>query len=76
MRGKIKMYLYAIRNVKTNKLVNRITNPGRKFWEKEGSCRAALASYKSRYPHVFKQNINNKPEDLEIVKFKLKEVCL
>ena len=35
------MKLYAVRNRKTGELVNNLTNPKRRFWEKRGKCMLA-----------------------------------
>lgn len=56
------MKLYAARDKNTGELINHLTNPHRKFWEKRGMCENA---------------INNKPylkELLEVVEFELVEV--
>lgn len=44
--------LYAVKDKNTGKFVSNITNPRRKFWEKEGFCKQAVANYynyKARY---------------------------
>lgn len=66
-----KLRLYAIRNKKSGKFVNNITNPKHKFWEKKGSCESALKSYAIRYQYLLtKGGYRGKlshPDDLEIV---------
>ena len=42
--------LYAVRDIKTGKLVSDITNPKRKFWQRKGDCEAAIRKAKSRRP--------------------------
>lgn len=41
--------LYAARDRNTGKLVNDITDPHRRFWERRGFCEAAIRSYGARY---------------------------
>lgn len=60
------MKLYAARDKKTGKLVNDITNPRRKFWERREYCIGAINST-SYYR-------KNKDYDLELVVFELIEV--
>lgn len=61
--------LYAVRNKKTGKFVNNITNPKHKFWEKKGSCETALKTYTIRYEYLLnkKRGKLSHPDDLEIV---------
>lgn len=69
------MYLYAARDVNTGKLVTNITNPGRKFWEKMGSCQKAIDSYYggSYYGGSYYKRRNSN-YNLELVTFELIEV--
>ena len=66
-------YIYAIRDKSTGKLVNNITNPKHKFWEKKGSAASALDRFNPRYHN---QILGEPPkkENLEVVKFQLIEV--
>lgn len=75
--------IYAIRNIKTNKLVSSpaISNPSRRYFEKVGYAKNALDRYTSRYITWTKNNkydlknksfyIDNNPVDLEIILFSL-----
>lgn len=65
-----KNYLYAVRDKKTGKLVRDITNPGHKFWEKKGSCQAAIDNYNNGNYYSRRTSTY----DLEIVTFELVEV--
>jgi hypothetical protein len=58
----MKVILFAARDKRTGKLVNDITNPKHKFWEKEGNCLNAINNYKG------------KKYDLEMVMFSCNEV--
>lgn len=62
------MKLYAARDKNTGKLVNDITNPSRKFWQRKGDCGKAIRSYNGGYTRA------RKGYDLELVEFKLVEV--
>lgn len=58
--------LYAVRDPATGKLVSNITNPRRKYWDRKGNAKAAIANEVGRrYP---------KYKSLELVTFKLVEV--
>ena len=63
--------LYAVRDKKTGKFVNNITNPKHKFWEKKGSCETALKTYAIRYEYLITEGSYrgklSHPNDLEIV---------
>ena len=63
--------LYAVRDKKTGKFVNNITNPKHKFWEKKGSCETALKTYAIRYEYLITEGSYrgklSHPDDLEIV---------
>lgn len=61
------MRLYAARDKITGKLVSNITNPGRKFWQRQGDCENAIKNY-NHY------NRNYKKYDLELVTYELVEV--
>lgn len=59
--------IYAVRDEDTGKLVNDITNPGRKYWDKRGNAVNAINAYNSR-------TVKHKHGALELVTFKLVEV--
>lgn len=59
------MKVYAVRDKHSGKLVNDITNPKHKFWEKEKCCMDAINRYNE---HLYKSY------DLEMVTFELVEV--
>ena len=65
--------IYAVRDKSTGKLVNNITNPRHKFWEKKGSAESAIKAFNPRYhnPRLGKAPI---PADLELVTFELTEI--
>ena len=64
------MFIYAVRDKKTGKLVKDITNPGHKFWEVKGYCQKAIDNYnKGNY-----YRRRNPKYDLEMVTYKLVEV--
>lgn len=77
--------IYAIKNIKTNKLVYNkvICNPPHKYYEKLGNAEKALQSYISSYQYKLqdvefdakKKNflLNNLPEDLKVVTYYLVE---
>ena len=60
------MKLYAVRDRKTGKLVNNITNPKRRFWEEKYRCENAC---RCPNPYQFTGDKN----DLEMVEFELVE---
>jgi hypothetical protein len=66
-----KKFLYAARDISTGKLVNDITNPGRKFWETRGNCVNAINAYNNRTSYNYK---HPKHGLLELVVFELAEV--
>jgi hypothetical protein len=67
-----KNYIYAVRDKATGKLVNDITNPGHKFWEKKGNCVKAIKAYNNRASYrYFRTNYEG---SLELVTFELVEV--
>jgi hypothetical protein len=66
-----KLYIYAARDTSTGKLVNDITNPGRKFWEKQGNCIKAIEAYNNRTSYSGRCQRHGK---LELVVFELKEL--
>ena len=66
-----KKYLYAARDTSTGKLVNDITNPGRKFWETKGNCINAINTYNNRTSYNSRRK---KHGLLELVIFELVEV--
>lgn len=75
--------IYAIKNIKTNKLVYNkvICNPPHKYYEKLGTVTNALNNYKNYYEskieHAdYKERLflkDNLPEDLKIVTYYLVE---
>lgn len=75
--------LYAIKNIKTNKLVynKAIANPPHKFYEKLGTVTNALNNYKNYYESKIERADykerpflkDNLPEDLKIVTYYLVE---
>lgn len=75
--------LYAIKNIKTNKLVynKTISNPPHKFYEKLGIATNALNKYKNYYESKveysdYKEKLfleDNLPEDLKVVTYYLVE---
>lgn len=68
-----KNYLYAVRDTATGKLVNDITNPGHKFWEKKGNCLKTIDEYsnKSTSWRYYRTKYEG---PLELVTFELVEV--
>ena len=71
-----KLYLYAVRDKVTGKLVKDITNPGHKFWEKRGSCQKAIDEYNNKFSgNSFMRYFRTKYEGpLELVTFELVEI--
>jgi len=63
-----KTYLYAARNTTTGKLVSNLTNPRRKYWDRENNARNAI----NRHNRYYKGT----PLTVELVKFELVEVSL
>lgn len=43
--------LYAVRNHYSGRLLNTLTNPKRKFWEKKGMAERAMMNYDPEYHH-------------------------
>jgi hypothetical protein len=66
-----KKFIYGARDTLTGKLVNDITNPGRKFWEMKGNCMNAINAYNSRTSYSGRWH---KHGPLELVTFELVEV--
>ena len=66
-----KKYIYGARDTSTGKLVNDITNPGRKFWEMKGNCVNAINAYNNRTSYSGRWH---KHGPLELVVFELVEV--
>lgn len=66
-----KKYIYCARDISTGKLVNNITNPGRKFWETKGNCVNAINAYNNRTRY---DSRHPKHGPLELVIFELVEV--
>lgn len=63
-----KVYLYAAREVTTGKLVSNLTNPRRKYWDRECNARNAIDYHNHRNARF------GKPGIVELVKFELVEV--
>lgn len=63
--------LYAARCVETGKLVSDLTNPRRKYWDREGNARAAINSYNNHVNYYGRKYNHGK---VELVKFELVEV--
>ena len=64
------MFIYAVRDKITGKIVKDITNPGHKFWEVKGYCQKAIDNY-NRGNYYRRRNSTY---DLEMVTYKLVEV--
>lgn len=64
------MFIYAVRDKNTGKIVKDITNPSHKFWEIKGYCQRAIDNY-NEGNHYRRRNLNY---DLEMVTYKLVEV--
>lgn len=71
-----KIFLYGARDTITGKLVSDITNPRRKYWDKEGNARSAIDYYNRSYANKPLSRSTNKGEHgiIELVKFELVEV--
>lgn len=71
-----KIYLYGARDTTTGKLVSDITNPKRKYWDKEGNARKAIEYYNRSYANRELKPFDNKGEHgtIELVTFELVEV--
>lgn len=69
--------LYSARDIETGKLVSDITNPKRKYWDKEGNARKAIDYYNNSYAGKdipkYKSNKGSHGK-VELVKFELVEV--
>lgn len=63
--------LYAARCVETGKLVSDLTNPRRKYWDRECNARSAINSYNNHVNYYGRMNNHGK---VELVKFELVEV--
>ena len=63
--------LYAARCVETGKLVSDLTNPRRKYWDREGNARSAINSYNNHVNYYGRKYNHGK---VELVKFELVEV--
>ena len=63
--------LYAARCVETGKLVSDLTNPRRKYWDREANAKAAISSYNNHINYYGRRNNHGK---VELVKFELVEV--
>lgn len=60
------MFIYAVRNKTTGKLINNLTTKHKKYWDKYDACVKAV---KNSYYYIPKAKDN-----FEIVTFKLVEV--
>ena len=71
-----KIYLFGARDTTTGKLVSDITNPNRKYWDKECNASNAIDYYYRTYANRKLQPFDNKGEHgiIELVKFELVEV--
>jgi hypothetical protein len=67
MEGK---YLYAARDKNTGKLVSDITNPRKKYWQRESACRESINNANRER---LRYGITRRGE-LELVVFELVEV--
>ena len=69
-------FIYGARDTATGKLVSDITNPRRKYWDKEGNARKAIDYYNRGYANRKLNSSANKGEHgiIELVKFELVEV--
>lgn len=66
------MFLYAARDKSTGKLVSGITNPSKKFWQRQENCQQAINkanAERCRYDFLKKRR-----GELELVAFELIEV--
>lgn len=63
--------LYAARCVETGKLVSDLTNPRRKYWDREANAKAAINSYNNHINYYGRRNNHGR---VELVKFELVEV--
>lgn len=66
--------LYAARDTVTGKLVSDITNPRRKYWDRQGNAQAAIDKYNRIYANHDITIDNGRHHKLELVVFKLVEV--
>ncbi len=69
-----KQYIYGARDKTTGKLVSHLTNPRRKYWDREKNARAAIDYYNRGrgYCRGYARDMGN----IELVKFELVEVPL
>ena len=67
-----KIYLYAARDIETGKLVSDLTNPRRKYWDKEGNARIAIDAFNRR--ENYQGRSRHYHGEVELVKFELVEV--
>lgn len=66
-----KQYIYGARDKTTGKLVSHLTNPRRKYWDREANAQAAIDHYNYGYGSI-RRDVGN----IELVKFELVEVPL
>ena len=64
------MKLYAVRDKKTGLLVNNLSTPRKKFWEKRGHAQNAIDKYNA----IFSSFHALYKADLELVEYELVEV--
>ena len=51
-----KLYLYAAREIESGNLVSDITNPRRKYWDREANAKAAINSYNNHVNYYGRMN--------------------
>ena len=61
--------MYGVQDLDTGVLISNITNPNRKFWQRLGNAKSAIARYEQRCK---KQNI--KAKRLRVVKLRVVEI--
>lgn len=64
--------LYAAREIKTGKLVSDLTNPRRKYWDREKNALSAISHHNRNIIYYGKNSSNH--GSVELVKFELVEV--
>ena len=65
--------LYAVRDPKTGKLVQNITNPKHKYWESKIVCEKAIEDYFRNYKWSLKNHNKGNYENLELVEITITE---
>jgi hypothetical protein len=72
-----KIYIYAARDTSTGKLVNDISNPKRKYWDRKANAVKAIEDYNKNYANKrIPWNVMNRGAHatLELVTYELVEV--